>query len=134
MSSIPNTTSTSNIGHTSLKMDGHVVDTLRDNHAKVPLADFLIVMVPVSVQKEDSWKHFQKSVQIDTVIKAAIKESRKATREPALYAPFAAIANQITMLFKQHCDPLVKGHSALSTEEEGKGEKKEGKRSQGRPI
>ncbi|KAG9010569.1 hypothetical protein FRB93_003837 [Tulasnella sp. JGI-2019a] len=89
-----------NIGSASSKIDGDFMDQLRDKHAKVQLADFLMAMVPDNVQGEDSWKYFKKSVQVDTMVRTAIETSRKATREPALYAPFATIANQTTKLFK----------------------------------
>ncbi|KAG9021213.1 hypothetical protein FRB95_002564 [Tulasnella sp. JGI-2019a] len=101
--------STSHIVQKSPRMDGHLMDRPRDNHAKVQLAEFLTAMVPDAVQKEDSWQYIKlKSVQIDTVVKAAIEISRKATTEPALYTPSATIANQIMKLFRQYYDPFVK--------------------------
>ncbi|KAG9010566.1 hypothetical protein FRB93_003834 [Tulasnella sp. JGI-2019a] len=90
-------------------MDGHHMNRPRDNHAKVQLAEFLTAMVPDAAQKEGSWQHIKlKSVQIDTVVKATIETSRKVTTEPALYTPFATIANQITKLFRQCYDPFLK--------------------------
>ncbi|KAG8843347.1 hypothetical protein FRB96_004079 [Tulasnella sp. 330] len=56
----------------------------------------------------EGWDPFLRRVDVDETIAKAVKASNRATTEPALYQPFATIANQITELFKEHCNPLTR--------------------------